>query len=140
MACCVSNDGAYQRLLPMERRWRAGVSLLTPTAIALAPKVAALGVSLCAFQHLTGVPCPLCGGTRVCAALANGDLSVAMQLNPGLLPVLGLAMLHSLLLLAECLSGRSLAKRRSLLRAWQWAGGFLLGTWLLRVMGLWPSA
>jgi hypothetical protein len=78
---------------------RAGVGLFAPAAIALAPIVAALGMPLCAFNHLTGVPCPLCGGTRICAALAHGDLSVAMQLNPGLLPVLGLAALHSLLLL-----------------------------------------
>jgi len=106
----VSSDqssNSYQRLQPLERRWRAGVSLLTPAAIALAPKVAALGVPLCAFRHLTGVPCPLCGGTRICAALAHGDVSVALQLNPGLLPVLGLAALHSLLLLADCAPGNS---------------------------------
>jgi len=132
------SSNSYQRLQPLERRWRAGVSLLTPAAIALAPKVAALGVPLCAFRHLTGVPCPLCGGTRICAALAHGDVSVALQLNPGLLPVLGLAALHSLLLLAEATTGRKLADDRSLLRAWQLAGGFLLSTWVLRVFGLWP--
>jgi len=146
MGRCVSNEGnegnagRYQRLQPLERRWRAGISLLTPAAIALAPTVAALGVPLCAFRSLTDVPCPLCGGTRICAALAQGDLSVALQLNPGLLPVLGLAVVHSLLLMAEALSGRQLAQPGSLLRAWQLAGSFLLGTWLLRVLGVWPSA
>lgn len=140
MGYCVSNEGSYQRLQPLERRWRAGISLLTPAAIALAPKVAALGVPLCAFRYLTDVPCPLCGGTRICAALAHGDLSVAIQLNPGLLPVLGLAALHSLLLMTEALSERSLVKPRSLLRAWQLAGVFLLGSWLLRIMGVWPTA
>ena len=140
MGCCVSNEGSYQRLQPLERRWRAGISLLTPAAIALAPKVAALGVPLCAFRYLTDVPCPLCGGTRICAALAHGDLSVALQLNPGLLPVLGLAGLHSLLLMTEALSGRSLVEPRSLLRAWLLAGVFLVGSWLLRIMGVWPTA
>ena len=136
----MSNEGSYQRLQPLERRWRAGISLLTPAAIALAPKVAAMGVPLCAFRYLTDVPCPLCGGTRICAALAQGDLSVALQLNPGLLPVLGLAALHSLLQMTEALSGRSLVKPRSLLRAWQLAGVFLLGSWLLRITGVWPTA
>jgi hypothetical protein len=146
MGPCVSNEasegnaGRYQRLQPLERRWRAGISLLTPAAIALAPTVAALGVPLCAFRSLADVPCPLCGGTRICAALAQGDLSVALQLNPGLLPVLGLAAVHSLLLMAEALSGRQLAQPGSLLRAWQLAGVFLMGTWLLRVLGVWPSA
>jgi hypothetical protein len=136
----VSSEGGYQRLQPLERRWRAGISLLTPAAIALAPKVAALGVPLCAFRYLTDVPCPLCGGTRICAALAHGDLSVALQLNPGLLSVLGLAALHSLLLMTEALSGRSLVEARSLLRAWQLAGVFLLGSWLFRITGVWPTA
>ena len=136
----MSNEGSYQRLQPLERRWRAGISLLTPAAIALAPKVAALGVPLCAFRYLTDVPCPLCGGTHICAALAHGDLSVALQLNPGLLPVLGLAALHSLLLMTEALSGQSLVKPRSLLRAWQLAGVFLLASWLLRITGVWPTA
>ena len=136
----MSSDGGYHRLQPLERRWRAGISLLTPAAIALAPKVAAMGVPLCAFRYLTDVPCPLCGGTRICAALAHGDLSVALQLNPGLLPVLGLAGLHSLLLMTEALSGRSLIEPRSLLRAWQLAGVFLVGSWLLRIMGVWPTA
>lgn len=135
----MSNDG-YRRLQPIERRWRVGVSLLTPAGIALTPKIAALGMPLCAFKHLTGEPCPLCGGTRICAALAHGDVSVAMQLNPGLLPILGLAALHSMLLLAEAAAGRPLAGQRGLVRAWQLAFGFLLSSWVLRIFGLWPSS
>lgn len=140
MGSCVSNEGSYQRLQPLERRWRAGISLLTPAAIALAPKVAALGVPLCAFRYLTDIPCPLCGGTRICVGLAQGDLSVALQLNPGLLPVLGLAALHSSVLLAEAVMGRQLVEPPGLRRAWQVAGAFLIVTWLWRVLGGWPVA
>lgn len=104
-------------------------------AVGLAPAVAALDVPLCAFKHLTGVPCPLCGGTRVCAALAQGDVATALQLNPGLLPVLALAALHSGLLLAEALSGRELGPPRALSLAWKLAGGFLLASWLWQVSG-----
>lgn len=123
----------YKRLLPVERQWRAGVGFLLPLAVGLAPALVALDVPLCAFKHLTGVPCPLCGGTRVCAALAQGDVSAALQLNPGLLPVLALAALHSSLLLAEALSGRVLSPPRALAAAWKLAGGFFLASWLWRV-------
>ena len=123
----------YKRLLPLERQWRAGVSLFVPLAVGMAPALAALDLPLCAFKHLTGVPCPLCGGTRACAALAQGDVAAALQLNPGLLPVLALAALHSGLLLAEALSGRTLGPPRALTLAWKLAGGFLLATWLWRV-------
>ena len=125
----------YKRLLPLERQWRTGVSFLLPLAVGLAPALAALDVPLCAFKHLTGVPCPLCGGTRVCAALAQGDVAAALQLNPGLLPVLTLAALHSCLLLVEALSGREFGPPRALAAAWKLAGGFLLASWLWRVWG-----
>lgn len=130
---CVSE---VQRLLPLERQWRAGVSLVLPAALGFAPKLAALGLPLCAFKHLTGVPCPLCGGTRVCAALAQGDVAAALQLNPGLLPVLALAALHSGLLLTEALSGRALGSPWALTLAWKLAGGFWLTSWLWRVLGM----
>ena len=130
---CVSE---VQLLLPPERQWRAGVSLVLPAALGLAPKLAALGLPLCAFKHLTGITCPLCGGTRVCAALAQGDVAVALQLNSGLLPVLALAALHSGLLLTEALSGRALGPPRALALAWKLAGGFWLASWLWRVLGM----
>jgi len=131
----VSDDAS---LAPRERQWRGVMGLLLPLCVALAPAAVSLDVSVCGFRHLTGLPCPLCGGTRVCAALAQGDLSAALQLNPGLLPVLTVAGLHSVLLLAEAVSGRGLgqpwALARVLVRAWQWAGGFLLASWLWRLL------
>ncbi len=69
----------------------------------------------------------------MCAALAQGDVVTALQLNPGLLPVLALAALHSTMLLAEALSGRALGLSRPLAAAWKLAGGFLLASWLWRV-------
>lgn len=43
---------------------------------------------VCAFKALTGCPCPLCGGTHLVHALAQGDWSGAWQAQPGLLPLL----------------------------------------------------
>ena len=78
-------------LASADRPWRLAIGLMLPIGVALAPRFLALGdIPLCAFKHLTGVPCPLCGGIRACAALAQGDVASALLINPGLLPVLAL--------------------------------------------------
>ena len=124
------------RLAAPQRQWRTAMCLLLPVGIGVAPSFRSLGdVPLCAFKHLTGVPCPLCGGIRVCAALAQGDVSAAVLLNPGLLPLLAVAALHSCLLLTEAVSGRRLGTPRALALAWKLAGGILVFSWLLRVSG-----
>jgi len=123
------------RLGAPDRQWRASLGLFLPSAIVVAPAVRSLGVPLCAFKHLTGVPCPLCGGIRVCAALAQGDVPAAILLNPGLLPLLAVAALHSCLLLTEAVSGRSFGTPPVLVLAWKIAGGILVLQWLMRVGG-----
>lgn len=124
-------------LVSAGRPWRLAIGLLLPAGVALAPSFLALGdIPLCAFKHLTGLPCPLCGGIRACAALAQGDVAQALLLNPGLMPVLALATLHSGLLMAQAVSGRRLLAPGSLTRAWQWAGASLLFFWLLRLYAL----
>lgn len=122
------------------RQWRIAVSSVLPLGVVAAPAFLALGdVSLCTFKHLTGVPCPLCGGIRVCAALARGDFASAWQLNAGLLPLLGLAALHSVLLMVEAVQGQrtGIFAPRALLLAWQLAGAGLLASWGWR---LWMGA
>ena len=120
-----------------DRPWRLAIGLVLPVGLALAPRFLALGdIPLCAFKHLTDLPCPLCGGVRACAALAQGDLAQALLLNPGLMPVLALAALHSGLMVAQAVSGRRLLVPGSLTRAWQWAGASLLFFWLLRLYAL----
>lgn len=42
---------------------------------------------LCPFLALTGLPCPLCGGTRSFAAMWSGDVGRAARLHP-LVPLL----------------------------------------------------
>ena len=69
--------------------------------LALSALLATTGVGLpCPFLALTGWQCPLCGGTRMGAALLHGDLAGAYAFNPALLIALavlgGLAVLWAI--------------------------------------------
>lgn len=37
----------------------------------------------CLLKQTTGLPCPLCGGTRASMAMLSGDPSTALAMNPG---------------------------------------------------------
>ncbi len=51
--------------------------------LALSALFATTGLGIpCPFRALTGWQCPLCGGTRMGAALLHGDLSAAYAFNP----------------------------------------------------------
>ena len=118
-----------------ERQWRTAASALLPLGVAAAPAFLSLGdLPLCAFKHLTGIDCPLCGGIRACAALAQGDISAARQVNPGLLPLLALAALHSGVLAGEAITGHRWVSPRSLSHAWMGAGAILLASWFWRLV------
>lgn len=86
----------------------------------------------CPFLALTGLPCPLCGGTHACAALVQGDLPGAWAANPGAVGLLVLLCLLALQSVVEGTAGRRLRP---------WAGpialrGVLVGlhvSWLGRL-------
>lgn len=119
-----------------ERQWRSVATLGWPLALLGAPAVASLGdLPLCGFRHLTGLPCPLCGGTRVCVALVQGNLEAAWAANPGLLLLLGLVAAQTVLWGAQAWTGCPLYRWH--IGAWAWAAGLgvLLAGWLLRLTG-----
>ena len=120
-----------------ERRWRAALTLGWPLALGAAPLLLSLGdVPLCAFRQLTGRPCPLCGGTHACAALMEGNWLAAWQANPGLLPLLAIALAHTMQLAFEAWSARRVTRWRIGSNAWIAGGAFLIGAWVLRLLGL----
>ncbi len=125
------------QLTPVQRRARASLLLGWPVALGGASLLLSLGdIPLCAFRQLTGRPCPLCGGTRACAALAEGDLLAAWQAHPGLLPLIAIAAAHSVQIAHEAWSGRPSGHRRINSTAWLAGGVYLTVNWLLR---LWSS-
>jgi hypothetical protein len=90
----------------------------------------------CGFKAMTGAPCPGCGMTRACLALARGDLVESVRLHP-LAPalVLGGATLLALSV-AEGATGRPWLSRpwRRHGARWATAGLVLLAVvWAVRV-------
>ncbi len=66
-------------------------------AVALAHVDVPRPPTLCVIRALTGVPCPLCGGTTAAVELGQGHLGAALAASP--LLVLGLAFLLTVPLL-----------------------------------------
>lgn len=124
------------RLTPGERQWRAVLPLGWPLALGAAPLLLTANVPLCGFRLLTGLPCPLCGGTHACAALAQGDVMAAWQANPGLMPLVALAAVATVQLAWEAWHGRRLTRWRIGPGAWQVGGLFLVAAWALRLLEL----
>ncbi len=131
---------AWQPLHPHARQLRLAGGLGWPLAMAATPwwlGQGGWGIG-CGFRALTGLPCPLCGGTHACAALVQGDLAAAWAANPGALVLLAWLAVLAGQAVAEGASGRRRVAR------WPWwhpavlaaVGGGLLMSWVGRLGGL----
>jgi hypothetical protein len=130
--------GGWLPLSAAQRWQRLALGLAAPLAMAATPEWLRQGRSLgCGFRALTGLPCPLCGGTHACAALVQGEWVTAWAANPG-----AVALLVWLLVCAATAAGEAAAGRRPA-RPWPWwRPGTLLGlaaivlaTWAARLAG-----
>ena len=130
----------WQPLDGSARRLRLAFGLGWPLAMAATPSwlgQGGLGLG-CGFRALTGMPCPLCGGTHACAALVQGDWAAAWAASPG-----ALVLLLWLVLLAGQAVVEGAQGRRRVAR-WPWwhptalaaVGGGLVLSWVLRLAGL----
>lgn len=136
----VGGTPAWQPLDGSARRLRLAFGLGWPLAMAATPSwLGRGGLGLgCGFRALTGMPCPLCGGTHACAALVQGDWAAAWAASPG-----ALVLLLWLVLLAGQAVVEGAQGRRRVAR-WPWwhpavlaaVGGGLVASWVLRLAGL----
>ena len=132
MAARFSEPGPLSR---SERHWRGMVLPLILLSFLLASQVVKWGrLPLCGFLALTGVPCPFCGGTRACAALATGDTGAAWQLNPGVCGIVAVAFVHAAVLSCEALCGRSLGGQGIWPAVWSIAFGLPVLLWFLQIL------
>jgi len=131
---------AWQPLDGSARRLRMAFGLGWPLAMAATPSwlgQGGLGLG-CGFRALTGMPCPLCGGTHACAALIQGDWSAAWAANPGAVLLLVWLVLLAGQALVEGAQGRRRVAR------WPWwhpavltmVGSGLVLSWVSRLAGL----
>ena len=101
----------------------------------------------CGFKTATGLPCPLCGGTRSAACLVRGDLVGALEWNPWAVAWLVLAAVLASAWSFEAVAGLCIPRPAWLRRAcWvTWIGlGFLSAAmWAARLAGVafpWPES
>ncbi|MFB6720290.1 DUF2752 domain-containing protein [Kribbella sp. NPDC056345] len=98
------SDGVVLRptgpVVPVDRRVQ-GLALVGVGGFALAGVYQLTGLGIpCILHATTGLNCPLCGSTRMAAALLRGDLNAAWHYNPVVLvlgPLIGLAVGYQLL-------------------------------------------
>lgn len=118
-----------------ERGWRFVLALAWPIGLALAIIIVANEIPLCGFATLTGHPCPFCGGTRACAALAVLDISKAWLHSPGIVIAVVFAATHTGFLLMEAVVGRRLGWHCPWLVGWKTIGCIIAVAWCARLTG-----
>ncbi len=109
-------------------RWASAACLAIVVAALLLPPHG-LGVPVCHFRSVTGIPCWACGLTRSFIGMAHGDLARAAFFHP-----LGLVLFPFTVLVAALLAVP--APRREALARWAerraaWVNGF---AWCLLVV------
>jgi hypothetical protein len=90
-------------------------TLVAAALLPLAPPSGFPSLPVCVFKGATGLPCPLCGGTRATQALLRGDFSRALYLNVAALPAVIAFVATASVLAWEALRGRATGDWNTLL-------------------------
>lgn len=122
-----------KRLSSDERRSRYLALLLWPLAALGFLVVIALPGGVCLFQHVTGTPCPLCGGTHALLFLVEGEPRQATSAHPLVIPLVALAIGHTTVIVIELISSRRLLSQVWASRIWLGVGVILVIVWLARL-------
>ena len=131
---------AAPTLSQRQRLTRVGVVGVTAVAAWSLPQalLALDGPPVCVFRHVTGLPCPLCGGTHALSHLVNLDVAQAVEANVGVTIVAAGAGLWALAGLWEAFRGRAVLRGEPLVRLERSAPALtalvLLSAWVPRVL------
>lgn len=123
---------------PLNRRdriWRFALTAGWPIGLAFASIVIANEIPLCGFATLSGLPCPFCGGSRACLALATLDVPKAWHHSPGIVFAVAFAASHTAFLLIEAVVGLGLGWQRPWIVGWQAIGCVIAVAWIARLVG-----
>lgn len=90
----------------------------------------------CPWRGVTGISCPLCGGTRATWALATGRVAEAATLNLIAPMALVLAAVHAAVWATEAVTARRLVADRVWGRLWLWTAAAFLAAWLVKLVAL----
>lgn len=117
------------RWTPVLKRW----PLLVPAGLVsfLGWRPATQGPTTCPFAIVTGVACPLCGGTRAAAALVQGDLSLAWEMHPIIFlvaPLMAYGYVHWL----RTRAGHPPISARAVNLGMAVTGALLIAVWVVR--------
>lgn len=129
-------------LRPSQRLTRASVVGVTAVAAYALPKalLALEGPPICVFRHVTGLPCPLCGGTHAMSHLMDLDVAQAIEANTGVTILAVGAGIWAVASLWEAVSGRTMLGAELALRlkrAAPMSGALvLLVAWATRWVGV----
>jgi hypothetical protein len=125
---------------------RARIDRALQVAAVVGALVAVRYLPACGFKSATGLPCPLCGGTRSAACLMRGDVGGALSWNPWAVAWLVLAAVLAAAWSFEALVGLGIPRpswlRRSCWATWMILGFLSLALWAARLGGVafpWPE-
>ena len=104
---CSPRGPAARTLEPFDpRRGLLALGAFGASGIAISALYATTGVGFpCPLHTMTGWDCPLCGGTRLGAALLHGDVEAAFAANPAVLIGLGVLTVLGGLWVVEAAGG-----------------------------------
>lgn len=110
-------EGSLPPLLPHQRGIRIFVCLFVILILSVCYcSGSAVFRWPCVFHALSGLPCPLCGGTRAACAILHGDLASALRLNATALPALATLLFGGFVCGWEALRGKALADWSALMQ------------------------
>ena len=140
----VSNRPATGHGIAIERSSREPLwwvlALLAAAAIARLMMQWKVVLPACNFKRLTGLPCPLCGGTRAMRSLADLDFGTAFHFNPlVVLAAFAILVWFAFWSLDRFRERPVLPRIKSRLRRWPvwWiVGGLVLANWVYLIRAL----